>query len=102
VDLDGLHTQLLKVLNDLVSFSDTIAPLFNLFYVSTVTPTVWNTALIHLLIKDPAHPYADKTRPIYITNILHYNFSKDNAQKMEIGAWAILHNHRRIPILIGQ
>jgi hypothetical protein len=90
--IDGLHTILFKCLNDHESFSATLCCLYNLFYSTSVTPSAWNQSMIHLLIKDPAEPFADKTRPISLTNILRRFYEKLLFKEWKTQAWTELHN----------
>ena len=73
---DGIDTRLLKCLNTRPSFSRLLEKLFDVFVFTGVTPTDWNQSRIHLLIKDQDEPFADKTRPIALTNVLRRIFEK--------------------------
>jgi hypothetical protein len=74
---DGLTVRLLKVLfKRSIVFSSSIELLFKLFVSIGVTPTVWMDAKLHLLQKDKENPYADKTRPIALSQMLRRIFEK--------------------------
>ena len=87
---DRVDTRLLKCLNHTATFSDVISDLFKLFWVCGVTPTTWNISRIHLLLKDPLEPYADKTRPIALTNVMRRIFEKLLLQQWLTADWASL------------
>jgi len=71
---DQLHTQLFRVLIESDGFFGNLVDLFQLFLFAGVTPTAWNESSICLILKDPSQPYANKTRPIALTQILRRFF----------------------------
>lgn len=91
---DGFDTRFLKCLNSQASFAIVLTQLFNLFVCTGVTPTVWNTSKIHLLLKDPQNPFPDKTRPISLTNVLRRIFEKELLSMWLPKDWAKLNNHQ--------
>jgi hypothetical protein len=71
---DRIHTVLLKVLIRSERFHKNLVALYQLFIFAGVTPKSWNVSVLHLLLKDKDAPYADKTRPIALTQILRRFF----------------------------
>lgn len=91
---DGLDTRFLKCLNNAASFATVLTQVFNLFLKTSVTPSSWNASRIHLLLKDEANPYADKTRPISLTNVLRRIFEKQLLSDWLLQDWSKLHDHQ--------
>ena len=91
---DGFDTRFLKCLNSDTSFAVVLEQLFNLFLFTGVTPTTWNVSTIHLLLKDPENPYADKTRPISLTNVLRRIFEKQLLLNWLSKDWSMLNEHQ--------
>ena len=88
---DGIDTRLLHCLIRSNSFLVTLKDLFNVFFRSGSTPLSWNQSLLHLLIKDPQQPFADKTRPVALTCILRRIFEKLLLKDWEKESWTELH-----------
>jgi hypothetical protein len=89
---DGIHIKILKCLNTNPSFSNLLSQIFRFFYRANTTPQEWNTSLIHLLIKDTKEPYADKTRPISLTNVMRRIYEKCLYNTWTDQPWAQIHN----------
>ncbi len=88
---DGLHIKILKCLASKKSFIELISQIFRLYYRSNTTPESWNLSLIHLLIKDTSQPFADKTRPISLTQILRRIFEKCIYNHWICKSWTNVH-----------
>jgi hypothetical protein len=57
-----------------VHFEHAISELFQFFMDVGTTPTIWNESTVCLLVKSQDEPFADKTRPISLTQILRRIF----------------------------
>jgi hypothetical protein len=88
---DNFSVDFFKCLGHSNTFSDILGQLFQFFYRVGITPTDWNQSKLFLLIKDIKEPYADKTRPIALTNILRRFFEKAILQDMLGQPWSKLH-----------
>jgi hypothetical protein len=88
---DAIDTRLLHVLCENSNFMINLAEIFNIFFSCARSPNSWNQSKIHLLIKDPSEPYADKTRPIALTNILRRLYEKILLANWLKQPWARLH-----------
>ena len=71
---DQIHTKILRIMIENPQFENAISELFQFFMDVGTTPTIWNESTVCLLVKSKDEPYADKTRPISLTQILRRIF----------------------------
>jgi hypothetical protein len=88
---DGFDARLFQVLVKSRTFCFTLYQLFKLFYESATSPAVWNHSIIFLLLKDEQEPFADKTRPVSLTNMLRRFYEKLLLKSWADAPWASLH-----------
>ena len=89
---DGFDARVFQVLIKSPKFCETLFNLFTLFFESGTTPSEWNHSLIFLLLKDESEPFADKTRPVSLTNMLRRFYEKLLLKTWVDEPWARLHN----------
>ncbi len=79
---DDVHVRLLKGLSCLSNdvpddpFLQALCLLFKICASTGVIPSQWLSSKLHLLLKDSSTPYADKTRPINLTQMIRRIFEK--------------------------
>jgi hypothetical protein len=73
---DNIHTLVWKSLIDSKSFLRSLSILFQIFASTSLVPSPWSTATLHLLKKDLNNPIASATRPIALCDILRRIFEK--------------------------
>ena len=93
---DCLPAMLFKALGRSKRFISTLACLFQLLAASQTVPSAWNQVNVHLLFKDRSTPYADKTRPIALSQILRRLFEKCNLKiwRSDRRPWTKLNNYQ--------
>jgi hypothetical protein len=91
---DNLHIRIIKCLASKKSFCNLMDQLFRLLYRIGITPTAWNESLLHLLIKDKDQPFADKTRPISLTQVFRRVFEKILYQSWQDQNWTKVHDYQ--------
>lgn len=77
---DLIHTVVWKALIQSKAFLRSLAILFQIFASTSLVPSSWSQCNLHLLQKDPNEPFANKTRPISLSNILRRIFEKITLQ----------------------
>jgi hypothetical protein len=88
---DGLSANFFKTLSESPGFISFLQMMFNTFFMTSTTPSQWNISHIHLLMKDTAQPFIDKSRPVSLTNILRRFFEKVLLHRSLGTSWAHLH-----------
>jgi hypothetical protein len=88
---DGFDARIFKVLAKSRTFCAILHKLFSLFYSCATTPLDWNHSTLFLLLKDKAEPFADKTRPVSLTNMLRRFYEKLLLKTWLDTPWARLH-----------
>lgn len=73
---DNIHTLVWKTLMESKKFLRSLSILFQIFASTSLIPSLWSTATLHLLKKDPNNPIASTTRPIALCDILRRIFEK--------------------------
>lgn len=73
---DNIHTLVWKTLMESNSFLRSLSLLFQIFASTSLVPSFWSTATLHLLKKDPNNPIASATRPIALCDVLRRIFEK--------------------------
>lgn len=73
---DRVDIRCLRCLSDCLPFMSVCSRIFALFMNCSSTPSQWNTASIHLIPKQKDSPYADKCRPVSLTQLLRRIFEK--------------------------
>ncbi len=71
---DQIHTKILRILIGNNQFEAAVQEILGFFLHVGTTPTVWNESKVCLLVKSKDEPFADKTRPISLTQILRRIF----------------------------
>lgn len=71
---DQIHTLILKVLIQNIHFAKALQEMLQFFLTIGTTPTAWNESTVCLLVKSKDEPFADKTRPISLTQIIRRIF----------------------------
>jgi hypothetical protein len=88
---DGLDARLFKCLIKSQTFLKTLFRIFSLFFETGRSPRQWNHSHIFLLLKDPLEPFADKTRPVALTNMLRRFYEKLLLKIWLQESWTTLH-----------
>lgn len=73
---DNIHTLVWKALTNSNLFLRSLSALFQIFASTSLVPSAWSTANLHLLKKNPDNPIAPNTRPIALCNILRRIFEQ--------------------------
>lgn len=73
---DNIHTIVWKSLTTSNTFLRSISALFQIFASTSLVPSLWSTANLHLLRKNQNNPTASNTRPIALCNILRRIFEQ--------------------------
>lgn len=73
---ENIHTLVWKTLIESKSFLRSLSILFQIFASTSLVPSFWSTATLHLLKKDPNNPIASATRPIALCDTLRRIFEK--------------------------
>lgn len=91
---DNISPRLLKVLAASATFTSILTDLYRICLATGYIPKAWLSAKLHLLQKDAAEPFADKTRPINLSSIFRRIFEKildKRIDTIDSGPWLNLH-----------
>jgi hypothetical protein len=73
---DNIHTLVWKTLTNSSLFLRSLSALFQIFAATSLVPSNWSIANLHLLKKNSDNPIAPNTRPIALCNILRRIFEQ--------------------------